>query len=516
MKRQERKWIIAVIAVFAAFFCSVPEIFSKAFEEKHTIKLFFENVCASCHEEDDFYELFNRCISAEEKEMISYEIRTYNVFQSANRAAYEELLAENGKRASDYNLPVLFIDGQWLCGYENMERQLHGILMEGKVIDSYGREEEKASEDASEDDDPLIPPFRLETSEKTVLLFTTYSCEDCREIKEYLEELRTEEDFVLWEENIAEGNRVQLFKELLRIYRRDETEGKVPAAFAGDQVLLGKDEIKERLPLLLADGTAAYGNLKKELAKAEKTESDETVTGGSIAAMFGAGLLAGFNPCAVSMLLMLFSILLTTQESVWKNGAFYLIGKYITYLGLGLGICFAASKIDQQLLNNFGKKVNLILIVLFLFVAIMNFMDFLNVRNQRYGKIRMQLPKGLRSFNHRLLKKVSLMEGALLCVLVLGLGIAVSLGEFFCTGQIYMASILYLLRNAEDQVLPVLGTLMVYVTAMSLPAAAILVVIGRTKKTGQVSDFMLRHMGAIKLLNSALFLIYTIYFAINM
>ena len=119
------------------------------------------------------------------------------------------------------------------------------------------------------------------------------------------------------------------------------------------------------------------------------------------------------------------------------------------------------------------------------------------------------------NLNHQMLKKASHMEGAFLGILILGLGIAVSLGEFFCTGQIYMASILYLLRNAREQWLSLLGTLMVYVTAMSIPAVVILAVIARTKGTGRVSDFMLKHMGAIKLLNCLLFLFYAAYFLLK-
>lgn len=239
------------------------------------------------------------------------------------------------------------------------------------------------------------------------------------------------------------------------------------------------------------------------------------MTAASLATLFGAGLLAGFNPCSISMLLMLFSILITTKASVLKNGILYLIGKYMTYLGLGLGICFAASRVDQNLLGRFGQILNGILVLLFLFVAVMNFVDFLNVRKAEYGKVRMQLPKKLRHLNHQMLKKASHMEGAFLGILILGLGIAVSLGEFFCTGQIYMASILYLLRNAREQWLSLLGTLMVYVTAMSIPAVVILAVIARTKGTGRVSDFMLKHMGAIKLLNGLLFLFYAAYFLLK-
>lgn len=474
-------------------------------EQTHTLQLFFENVCASCHEEDDFYELFNRCISPEEKKTITYEIRTYNVFRSADKEVYEKTLAENGKQRTDYALPVLLIDGQWLSGYDNIEKQLHGILLEGKQA-----EEESASAPEEETEGELaILDMDAGPEEPAVLLFTTYSCADCQEVKDFLQELRTETSFVLKEASVAEGNTIQLFKELLTIFGRTEEEGKVPAAFVGTTALLGKEEIREKLPTLLSDGSAAYKNLENEL---KKVTGEETMTTANLATLFGAGLLAGFNPCSISMLLMLFSILLTTRASVLKNGVLYLVGKYVTYLGLGFGICFAASRMDQELLNRFGTVVNVVLIVLFLFVAVMNFIDFLNVRKAEYGKVRMQLPKKLRHFNHQLLKKASRMEGAFLGILVLGLGIAVSLGEFFCTGQIYMASILYLLRNAGDQLLLMLGTLLVYVTAMSIPAVVILIVIARTKGTGRVSDFMLKHMGAIKLLNSMLFLFYAAYF----
>ena len=61
-------------------------------EPEHTLLFFFENVCASCHTEDTFYDLFNRCVSPEEKAELSYEIRTYNVFLDANMATYEEML----------------------------------------------------------------------------------------------------------------------------------------------------------------------------------------------------------------------------------------------------------------------------------------------------------------------------------------------------------------------------------------------------------------------------------------
>ena len=52
----------------------------------------------------------------------------------------------------------------------------------------------------------------------------------------------------LTEVNVAEGENIRLFKELLRTFGRNQDDGKVPAVFAGEAVLLGKDEIRENLP----------------------------------------------------------------------------------------------------------------------------------------------------------------------------------------------------------------------------------------------------------------------------
>ncbi len=478
-------------------------------KENNTLQFFFENVCASCHEEDDFYELFNRCISKEEKENISYEIRTYNVFLNASKETYETLWRESGRNTAPI-LPALFVNGQWLESYEKIEENLHKVLISGETM-KQPEEISLPAKDSGEDTNLIVPVINAEDEEKAILFFSTWSCQDCQQVKSYLEDLDKKTDFSLTEESIAEGTGVQVFKELLKIYARDEKEGKVPAVFVGKNALLGKEEIQSELEIILAGEESQSRYLKEQLGKLKKADSQET---GGIFTMLCAGFLAGFNPCSISMLLMLFSILLTTQVSVLKNGILYLTGKYITYLGIGIGICMAANRLNPSILEKFGSVINKIIVVLFFIVAVMNFLDFLHVRRQEYGKIRMQLPQRLRRFNHKLLKKTDRTQGALLGLVVLGLGMAISLGEFFCTGQIYMASILYTLRTSIGYFLNLLDPLLVFVTAMSFPAVFFLFIIHKTKGTGVVSDFMLKHMGAVKLLNCLLFLIYAVYFAL--
>ncbi len=75
-----------------------------------------------------------------------------------------------------------------------------------------------------------------------------------------------------------------------------------------------------------------------------------------------------------------------------------------------------------------------------------------------------------------------------------------------------MASITYLLK---DQVAIVWVYFLVYVTAMSLPAFLMLIIIQRTRNTELISEFMLRHMGAVKIFNALLFLGYAVYFVFS-
>lgn len=57
-------------------------------------------------------------------------------------------------------------------------------------------------------------------------------------------------------------------------------------------------------------------------------------------------MLAGLNPCSVSMLLMLLSLIFMEKASVWKNGLLYLAGKYATYLAVGIVIYQSAAQIE--------------------------------------------------------------------------------------------------------------------------------------------------------------------------
>lgn len=87
------------------------------------VAFYYENVCASCEGDADFFALYNRCISSEEKEELNVEIATYNVFMDSCRERYEKESKRLGI-PGDTSLPVLVIGEEWYSGYEDMEEAL--------------------------------------------------------------------------------------------------------------------------------------------------------------------------------------------------------------------------------------------------------------------------------------------------------------------------------------------------------------------------------------------------------
>ena len=346
-------------------------------------------------------------------------------------------------------------------------------------------EEEKQPSKEEPEEDKQSPEEKEEPEEETT---SETQKEEKQPSKEEIEEEKDKENEILTSE---EENQQPKEEETAEAKEESEAEEENRQLW----------EEKENQGLI-----SNIGRVREQLSE---TEGEKAAGGQNLLTLAGAGLLAGLNPCSVSMLLMLLSMIVSEKASVWKNGLLYLAGKYTAYVTIGLIIYVSAASLDGLILQDAGNILNKILVLLFGTAGILYLADAVRVFRQEYGKIRTQLPAGLRKWNHGLIRRVGNYSGMLKPLLILGLGMAISVGEFFCTGQIYMASITYLLK---DQVSMVWISFLVYVTAMSLPAFLMLLIIQRTRNTELISEFMLRHMGAVKIFYALLFLGYALYF----
>jgi cytochrome c biogenesis protein CcdA len=93
---------------------------------------------------------------------------------------------------------------------------------------------------------------------------------------------------------------------------------------------------------------------------------------------------------------------------------------------------------------------------------------------------------------------------------IFALGVLVSAGEFLCTGQIYLATILYLLRTGTGSVLA-FSAFLCYTLAAALPPALLVILCHKGKQAMALSDFVRNRMPAIKIANSVFFAFFAVF-----
>ena len=102
-----------------------------------------------------------------------------------------------------------------------------------------------------------------------------------------------------------------------------------------------------------------------------------------------------------------------------------------------------------------------------------------------------------RSKNPRLLIAVSFI-----------LGILISIGEFLCTGQIYLLTIVYIMRNSPQLDATAILSFIVYGLALIIPMLLLLYTIHKGKEVFIVSELVRKNFQYIKLLNAFIFLVF--------
>jgi cytochrome c biogenesis protein CcdA len=225
-------------------------------------------------------------------------------------------------------------------------------------------------------------------------------------------------------------------------------------------------------------------------------------------AVFGAGLLNGINPCSLSMFLFLLSLIMLDDKKIIKIGLSFSLGKFIMFFLLGTIFYKVLSDIDTGLLNFITKDLMLIFVIAF---AVLNLVDYVMAKKERYDKMILQLPSELKKQNHNIMRRIAKHSSSkYLIVIMILLGMLLALGEFMCTGQIYLTSILVLIQGSRIEWIAVLY-LIIYSFAFILPLLIMTVLIYYGKKVFTLSEGLLTKLPMIKVVSSILFILFGLY-----
>lgn len=493
--------------------------------QRRIVYFFYNNPCASCKEEDKIYDLFSDTFSTEEKQELNYELRAVNLFVPANKVFYEEICLAQKKDPDRTELPVLAAGDQWISGYSEIRARVRETMEDpswttaGTAVQNAGQKH--ISGETSGTDEAERQAF-LQTLQKTAdeypqnaVLFITTACSDCKKAESMLDQA----DMAYCSLNVIEGSNYQGFSNLLTMRDIPEQDWKVPSLFCGDSLYTGTEEIRKALskPDEIAGENTAQ-QLLDDISVSGWTDtagsSPETARNAVSPAvwlqMAGEGILVGLNPCMISMLIMLLSVLLTAGRSALKTGLLYLAGKILTYAVLGMAIFQAFSLLTEETMERGQQITSVLLALLFLILSVLYFMDAYHAGRMEFGKVRMQLPERFRKLEHSAVSKAGSVSDKMLPLAAFLLGIGISVGEFFCSGQLYMASIIHLAGTQKTLRTNVWPMFLFFSAGIMIPSLILVLIISRTGKAEKSALFFAQHEAAIKAASGILFFIYAV------
>lgn len=464
-------------------------------QEPVKVYFFHNNPCASCNERG---ELEKAVAGLELPGDGAFEIWEYRAFSPESAGAVNSLKEFMGNPAV-VPYPLVVVGDRVLAGYDAIREGFPGALREaaGKASSF---DPNAASGQRVLSESPTVPP-----GVSYGVLFTTEACGDCRKAERALgllpgevEVLGRESKVEIRTLSIAQAGNTELLQDFFEAYQVPVKEQRVPILFLRERYFSGESAIADNAEAALLQG----GGLEFRYPEPRKGQQ-----GLSLWSTAAVGFLNGWNPCALSMLFLLLSLVLPMKNGV-PYGISYLIGKFAAYFGVGMALYWAASAVSFTFLSGVQVFGTLILAVFCAVFAVLNFLDFLSAMRQEYGKIRLQLPTSLRKLGSGLITAAAGKGGGRFpALLFFLLGIAVSGGEFLCTGQVYLAAILYLAQTGGNSGVP-LAHLLLYVAVMCLPSALILLLAGKGKRILELSESSRKKMPWVKLLNTLVFLIF--------
>lgn len=223
-----------------------------------------------------------------------------------------------------------------------------------------------------------------------------------------------------------------------------------------------------------------------------------------VSAIMLAGLIDGVNPCAFTTIVFLLSAMAylgKTKRQIAVVGVTFTSAVFATYMLLGLGLMLTVKAFAVQ--TGVTQAITYSIAGLTFILAGWSLFDGIRIsRSGELPKNTLGLPKFVKGVIHRVirtgLKTPNLIMGAL------AVGFLVSLLESLCTGQVYLPTIMIMLRSPGHG-LSALSYLLIYNVMFIMPLAIIMLSAYFGVKSERLGQFLRRHLAALKFALAGLF-----------
>ena len=440
----------------------------------HEVEYYYRNYCESCTPGEDFAEVFE---SLTGMPMTECTYQSYNVVTKAGKEALERKAEELG--LENPSLPMVVVDGKAYQGDAQMQKVLPEVSLAWTGTDS------------------------------RIISFYTPACEKCETARKVYESLPKTVTIRRGEKEIESAVSVReidasadpdLADRFFEAYNVPDEERVTPIVFLGSHFLSGAEKIERDLASMVNLGWASTSLKVKEQDGEAEDAKREGSSALSITASIGAGLVAGLNPCAASMLLLFLALALGSGKQAGKIVIVFLGSKLLCYLLIGFFLLEMLQAFNPTWMLPVARWV---MTGLGLVLILLNLWDAFQIGSGHWEKIRNQLPGGMRKGLRHLIERMMKTRRLWIPGIIL-LGFLVAGGEFLCAGQLYLIRLLAAVRESRSQ--QMLG-LIAYCLTFITPAAVASFLMLRGMASEKVSGFVAKHMMAARIAAAAVILV---------
>jgi len=346
-----------------------------------------------------------------------------------------------------------------------------------------------------------------------VAYFFKIGCQHCDRTYYDLEALKRKyPQMVVHEFNIADKDGMRMNEALCKLYQVPEIKHQAtPIVFIGDKYFLGKNaRLKNFEPIIrknLKGGTEAPWIRAKPFLKTSEKSITERFQSFGVFTIIVAGLIDGINPCAFATIIFLISYLTLLGrkgKQILIIGAAYTLSVFITYFLVGiLGLSILEYLQKLKFLTILIKIIFFVTGVLVLGFAFYSLYDYYLFKKGKTSEMVMQLPTKIKQKIHKSIREKSKMRNYVLAAFLIGF--LVSLQELFCTGQVYLPTLVYMSRLSHFRNMAYFY-LVIYNLLFIIPLIVVFMLVYWGMSSQILAKWMQKKLGTIKILMTIIFL----------
>ena len=349
------------------------------------------------------------------------------------------------------------------------------------------------------------------------VLFTSPYCPHCRHLKQdgfpqtFKEKYKGQVHLV--EYDLTQDANNVIFSQTMEAYQL-ESAG-IPMLVIGETVLQGyPSQIGPGADTAVAQ---ALRNNETTRVPGLQTEEDLLSTHETLFsqitlwAIIGAGLADGVNPCAFAVIVFFVSFLAAykyTKKEIIVVGSAYCLAVFLAYVLMGLGafhVLYAMKAFKYVTLVVQWGMVGLCGV--FLLLSLYDFIVY--QRTKKSEKMLLQLPTNYKVYIHKVMRfflkdKHSSVWRLLLAAFLVGF--VVSGVEAVCTGQVYLPTIVVILKEVNQHFWRATEFLLFYNLMFILPLVLVFVLTLCGKESATFNNWLKKHLGLTKFLLCLVFL----------